>query len=66
MPLGEYDLLVLSDVGDRVDRNSIARHLAELPIKRSHVEPTNHDSRNEDENDQLVVDEEAEERFPRG
>jgi hypothetical protein len=63
-PLREDDLLVLADVGDRVDGHWIARQVAERPAKRRHDEPAEHQQTDQHEHDQLVVDEEAQETFP--
>jgi hypothetical protein len=56
--------LVLSDVGDGIHGDAITRQLTELPIEGRNVDSAGDDADEEHEHDELVVDEEPQERFP--
>ena len=53
-PLGEDDLLVLADVGDRVGRHGIARQPAQVPVERRDHRAPHHHGDDDECNDQLV------------
>ncbi len=54
-PLGKDDLLVLADVGNRIDGNRIARQTADLPIEWGDDDAPSHDRDHEQKDDELVL-----------
>ena len=64
-PLGENNLLVLADVGNRIDGNRIAWQEIRLPIKGSDGNSPEDENDGEEYDDQLVLETETDELIDR-
>ena len=64
-PVGEDDLLVLADVGDRVDGDRVARQPAEIPVERRREHAPEHDADRDQHDEELLVDAEPDQRRKR-
>ena len=63
-PGGEHDLLVLTDVGNRIDGYGVSRQGTAVPRERRHIDAARNQHQTQQEHDQTVVDEPSDRELP--